>query len=140
MKTKKLSNQIYLLKLEKGEEIVKTLNEFCRKEKIKSGFLLGIGAAKKIKVGFFDLKKKKYLSKEFKKYFEIVSLIGNISELKGEIFLHLHIIFCDENFKCFGGHLISGTVSATLELRLETTKTKISRSFDRNLSLNLLKI
>ncbi len=44
---------------------------------------------------------------------EITSLVGNISQMNGEVYLHIHINLANEENKVFGGHLTSAIISAT---------------------------
>ena len=137
MQTKKINNK-YLIRIDKGEEIVETLKNFCSKENIKLGIITGIGATNQVKVGLFDTEKKEYYSKELKENFEITSLCGNVSTMNKEIYLHLHINLCDSNHKCFGGHLNHAYVSATFEGIIDVIEGEADRYFDDEIGLNLL--
>ncbi|MEO0088057.1 MAG: PPC domain-containing DNA-binding protein [candidate division WOR-3 bacterium] len=138
MEAKKINNFIYFLRLEKDEEIIDSLKNFSKKNHIKGGFFYGIGAGKDFTLGYYDLTKKKYLKKVIKKECEILSLLGNISYLKKEIFIHAHIILADRNFQIFGGHLFSGRITATLEIFLILIEKKIKREFFPDIGLNLI--
>jgi len=137
MKAKKFNNK-YLVRINKGEEIVETLKEFCEKENIKLGTITGIGATNQVKVGLFDPKEKEYHAKELKDNFEITSLYGNITTMNGETYLHLHINLCDSNHKCLGGHLNYAYVSATFEGVIELIEGEVDRHLDNEVGLNLL--
>ncbi len=45
----------YFIRLDKGEEIVSKLQEFCQEQNIKLGWIKGIGAVDQIKVGLLKL-------------------------------------------------------------------------------------
>ena len=137
MRTKKFSNK-YLVRIDKGEEIVETLKELCGKENIKLGTITGIGATNRVKVGLFDPKEKEYHASELEDNFEITSLYGNITTMNGETYLHLHINLCDKNHKCFGGHLNYAYVSATFEGVIELIEGEVNRHLDNEIGLNLL--
>jgi len=139
MKYKKISNK-YIVRLEKDEEIVETLKKICIKEKINFGTIQGIGAVNRVIIGLFVSQEKKYYSKVFLGDFEICPLVGNITTLNNDVYLHLHVNICDKNHKSFGGHLTFGIVSATLELIIEKIDAKIEREFSKDIGLNLLKI
>ena len=136
---RKLENG-FILKLEKGEEIIATLSDFAQKEKIDGGFVYGIGTANNLTLGYYNADKKDYLKKAFQGDFEIVSLMGNISLLKGSPVAHIHMVISDSNFNCSAGHLFSGTIAATGEFVIHTTKSRMERVFDPQTSLNLLKL
>jgi len=136
MKSKKFNNK-YLIRIDKGEEVVETLKEFCEKENIKLGTITGIGATNRVKVGLFDTEKKEYYSTELEDNFEITSLCGNISTMDKETYLHLHINLCDSKHKCFGGHLNYAYVSATFEGVIEVIKGEVNRHLNDEVGLNL---
>ena len=84
MNFKKFNNK-YIIRIDKGEEIVEFLKKFCKDNDIKAGAINGIGTASKANIGFFDLKTKQYINKEYEGAFEITSLIGNISLLNDDL-------------------------------------------------------
>jgi predicted DNA-binding protein with PD1-like motif len=129
----------YFLRIDKGEEIVETLKVFCARNEIRLGQITGLGAANRVTVGLFDPEKKEYRSKEFTGNFEIAPLIGNITTLAGEIYLHLHINICDSRHNSFGGHLNSAVVSATFEAIIEKFEGTVEREMNPEVGLNLLK-
>jgi uncharacterized protein len=90
MEFKKFGNKI-IIRIDKGEEIVETLKNFCEQQDIKLGTIQGIGATNKVKIGLFDTESKQYFSNEYKGDFEIAPLYGNISTMDGKIYLHLHV-------------------------------------------------
>ena len=81
----------FLIRIDRGEEIVEILKKFCEIQKITLGSVTGIGATDKVKVGLYDVDKKQYFSKELSGNYEIAPLYGNISTMNGETYLHLHI-------------------------------------------------
>ena len=99
MQYKKFGNK-YVLRMDKGEEVVETLKKFCEKENIKLGWLKGLGAVNKATIGLFETKIKEYHSVNLEGDFEITSLLGNISRMDGEVYLHLHINLSDEKEFC----------------------------------------
>jgi hypothetical protein len=133
-------DNIYYLRIDKGEEVVNSLKAFCQKESIKSGIVSGIGATDDAVLGFFDTKTKKYAEKSFTAGYEISNITGNISEMNGEVYLHLHASLCDKHFQAFGGHLSKAVISGTCELTIITTELKIGRQYDEEVGLNLYKL
>src|SRR3989304_5546653 len=100
---KKLSRSEYLLRLEKGEEVFKVLENFCRKQRIKSGWLWMIGALENPTVAYFDLQRRKYIEKHLAGVFELVSGLGNASWLGKKPIFHIHAALSDRNYKAYGG-------------------------------------
>ncbi|MEO0093274.1 MAG: PPC domain-containing DNA-binding protein [candidate division WOR-3 bacterium] len=139
MKVKKYQTG-YVLRLDKGEEIVNTLKNFIATQKIKGAFLFGLGAAKDLTLGCYDLEKKAYIRRFFPNEWEIANLIGNVAWLEAEPIVHLHIVLGSANFNTVSGHLFSGTVTATCEIFIIPLATKLKRSFDLETGLNLLEV
>ena len=137
MKSQKRNNQVFG-RIEKGEEIVTSLKEFCKLHQIKGGFISGIGAAENVQIAYYDIAKKEYLHKVLKGDFEIVSLSGSISVFNNEPHVHLHIALGDENFNIKGGHLDHGIVSLTCEFMISVFDAEIQRAADAETGLNLL--
>ncbi len=137
MKLKKYQ-RYYLLRLEKGDEIVKTVTEFVKIKKIKGAFVLGIGAGKEFTLGCFDPEKKTYIRRFFPGDWEIANLVGNISWLDEETIIHIHIVIGSTNFNTFSGHLFSGTVTATCEIFVMPLDSRLKRYRDSIIGLNLL--
>ena len=130
----------YIVRLEKGEEIITALSEFADKQKIKGGFVYGIGTVNNLTLGYYDTEKKDYLKKTFQADFELASLMGNISLLKGSPLVHAHIVVSDSNFGTLAGHLFSGMIAVTGEFVILLTGDIIERAFDPQTGLNLLKL
>ena len=130
----------FVIRVDKGEEIVTVLKSFVIQNDIKSGLITGIGAVNEVKIGFFDTVNQKYHSKELKEDFEIVSLLGNISRMNGEPYLHLHINLAGKDYRSFGGHLNHAYVSATCEVLINTINGEINREFSPESGINLFKI
>ena len=137
MLTKKFNNKI-IVRIDKGEEIVESLEKICEKNNITLGSISGIGATDKVKIGLFDVSTKKYHSKELIGNYEIAPLSGNISTMDNKTYLHLHINLCDSNHNAFGGHLNSAIVSATFECVIDIIDGQIDRKFSEEIGLNLI--
>ena len=130
----------YIVRLEKGEEIINVLSDFADKYKIEGGFLYGIGTVNDVTLGYYDAQRKDYLKQTFKGDFELASLTGNISLLKGRPMVHAHVVVSDANFTCLAGHLFSASIAITGEVVILLTKDAIERVFDPQTGLNLLQL
>lgn len=134
---KKVSNG-YIIRLEKGEEVIATLSNFSEKEKIPGGFLFGLGAVKDPTLGYFDLEKKEYLKKTFNQEYEISSLVGNIYYFEGKPGVHAHVSLSGKDFNVIGGHLFSATITGTGEFFIYVSDDILERKKDLQTGLNLL--
>jgi predicted DNA-binding protein with PD1-like motif len=127
----------YLLILEKGEELTRSLTEFVTREGIHGGVVRGLGGVTNVHLGFFDTEKKEYLRKEFDGFYELASLVGDISLVDGKPFCHLHAVISDSEMRTFAGHLLSARISVTGEIMI-TPGEKVERKFDEEIGLNLI--
>lgn len=110
MHIKSKLGRTFIGRFEYGDDLLESLNEFCRKQKIKSGFFNLIGAVQNAKMGYYSQQEKKYTGcVELNKKLEIASCMGNISIKEGEIFVHAHIVLADYKGRAFGGHVMPGT-------------------------------
>ncbi len=133
----KASGNHWIVRIDKGEEIVATLEQFCRQKGIRLGTVSGIGATDHATIGLFRTRTKEYVRKEVTGDHEITSLTGNISRMEGEVYLHLHISLSDANYHTFGGHLNSAVVSATCEIVVRALDGEVDREFSEEIGLNL---
>ena len=132
-------NDKYVVRLNKGEEIIESLTKLCEENDIKLGRVTGIGATNKVKIGLFNVETKEYHSTELTGDMEITNLSGNISQMDGKVYLHLHITVCDEENKAFGGHLNYAVISATCEMIIDVIDGAVDRKYDEETGLNLIK-
>ncbi len=138
MEYKRYGSKI-LVRLDPGEEVVAGVGEVCKAEGVRLGIVSGIGAVDKATVGLFKPDSKEYFSTTMEEPFEITSLTGNVSEMNGEQYLHLHITLADVEHKAFGGHLNEAIVSATAEIWIDVVDGEVNRAFSETVGLNLLK-
>ena len=139
MHYKKFNNKV-MVRIDRGEEIVESLKKICKKLNINLGTITGIGATNKATIGLYDVNSKKYNSKNITGDHEIAPLIGNITSMNDEIYVHLHVNLCDIENKSYGGHLDFAIVSATFEGIIDIIEGKIDRTYDEKIGLNLLDI
>ena len=128
----------YLIRLEIGEAVVASLTSLVRRKRIKSGWLLGLGAVDKAVLGVYDLKRRKYDKRTFKSIHELINLTGDISWLGKDPVLHVHAVIADHALKTSGGHLFEARCAITVEVMLTPWTNKAARKSDAVTGLNLL--
>ncbi len=133
----RLFGDTYVLRLERGEEVVTSLKEFCKKEDIKLGSIDGLGACDHLEVCVYDVVNKVFHRHTFDEVMEVTNLHGNISTMDGETYLHLHITAADENLNAHGGHLSACRISATAEIFVRRLDGIVERKKDDVTGLNL---
>jgi len=139
MKYKQVGEKV-LIRIDKNEEIIQTIHHICNQLQIKAGTITGIGATNKCTLGLFHTKTKQYESKEFIGDYEITSLLGNISTMKNDVYIHIHVTLCNSDQNAIGGHLSSAIISATFEGVIEVINDELPRSFHEKTGLNLLEL
>ena len=102
MKSRKIGKE-YLLRLEKGEELLAQLTGFCAQNDIKSGWVTGLGGVDRATLGYYNQTKQKYVFRRVKDAVELANLAGNLSEVEGKPFLHLHATVTNKNNQAHGG-------------------------------------
>lgn len=137
MEFKQFNSKI-VLRLDKGEEITASLKDLCTKRGISFATVSGIGALKKATIGYFEQDAKVYHTQELAGDMEITSLQGNISEMAGNAYVHLHVTLSDSNFQVLGGHLNEAWVGSTAEIFIDIIDGKIDRIKNEEVGLNTI--
>ena len=106
----------YVVRLDKGEEIIASLQKLCETEQIALASVTGNGPM------------------------EITSLMGNVTQKEGTVYLHLHINLCNKEMQIMGGHLNECRIGATGEIVVRTLPGKVERLLDEKVTgLNLFR-
>jgi predicted DNA-binding protein with PD1-like motif len=130
----------YIIRMNRGEELLTDLQEVCEKEKITLGSVQGIGALGEITIGVFDRKQFKYLTETYKGDFEIASCMGDISTKEGKNYLHIHIVIGNvHESRIYAGHLSKGIISLTGEFIIHKINGIVEREYSEEVGLNLYK-
>ncbi len=124
---------VYVIKLDDGENIHSTLEQLFAQHMIKSGVVLGgVGMLADLKLGYYD--GKDYVTRELKEPHELVKLSGSTAWVNGKPHLHLHAAVANREHQLLGGHLVSGRAHYLNEIYLlrlvdiELTRKKSERS------------
>ena len=138
MEYKRFDNVI-VARLDRGEEILATLEQLARKENIRLANINALGALDKLEVGVFNVEEKKFYGDVYEDAYEIVSLTGSINTMNGEYYSHLHLSASDDQGNTVGGHLKYGRISATCEMFIYVIDGEVDRYYDEETGLNLFK-
>ena len=125
-----------VVRLDKGDEIVKSLFEVVKAEDLTAASITGIGAVDDFEVGVFDLERSDYDRIRYTGNHEINALTGNLTTKDGAPYIHLHITATGAGGKVVGGHLFEGNISLTAEIFLQVIGGKIERKYDKELGIN----
>ena len=118
------SNDRIYLRLDKGDEMLSSILEICRKENLHSAVFHGIGAASEAVVATLIPEEERFLEHKKEGMLEMISLIGNIThDDDRKLYAHAHVMFSymNENgvIEFFGGHLLSAVTWYTGEIVLD---------------------
>ena len=128
----------YVVRIQRGEEILEQLTALCKAENIRLASIEGLGAAGRVTVGCYNVEEKHYYKSTYEgSTFEITSLTGNVSEMNGEPYLHIHISFAGEDNVGRGGHLNEAVIAATAEIFVRVIDGHVGRAKDPVTGLNL---
>ena len=129
----------YYLRLDIGDEVISSITQVCENENITLAGVQGIGGCKNAVTGVYNLESKSYSEERIEALLEIVSLIGNITEVEGKPFLHAHAVFAykDDNgiTKTLAGHLLSAVIGLTGEIIITPQSGSIGRKVNDELGI-----
>jgi hypothetical protein len=135
MNYRRVNDRIFV-SLQTGDLINESLRLIAVEENILNAWINGIGAIDNVKVGYMDVNNKKYQKRNFDEHYELLSLIGNITYKDGEPFVHTHVTFSNAEYNVFGGHLFDAKITATGEIVLSLTDSKIDREYNENIGIH----
>lgn len=125
------------VRIDRGEEILKSVAAVCEKERVTCGSIEGIGAVDHAVVGLYRVAEQKYYSNTFDGEMEMTSLLGNVSEKDGKVYLHCHANFAKADGQAVGGHLNEAVISGTGELFIRMETGTLGRRPDPVTGLNI---
>ncbi len=128
---------VYILRFDRDDEVLSGITSFAEARNVEAGTFLGIGAASRVVISYYDLETKQYLDVALEEV-EIASLTGNIGTLNGKRVVHAHGVFSGRDCVAKSGHVKEVVVSGTCEARFEALSGKLQRMHDAETGLNLL--
>ena len=109
-----------------------------KEEHIRLASVSGIGGTDDFTVGVFNTEKQAYDRFHCTGTHEITALCGNITEMNGETYTHLHMNCAGNDGKIVGGHLLDCVISLTAEIFIQITDGCADRKRDEELGINLI--
>ena len=110
------------IRMDRGDEIIGTILDICRREKIESAIYSGIGGCESAEIQTFIPEKGAFELQELEGMLELVSLNGNIvTDEAGTYYHHTHAMFSfkeGEEHRFAAGHIKSVKVLYTAEIEL----------------------
>jgi len=131
--------KVWLLVLESGEEVSRTLEEFAGAQGLKAASLVALGAFERATLGYFEWGKKHYKPIPVDEQVEVVTLTGDIVlDEKDRPSLHAHAVLGRSDGSTRGGHLLKGIVRPTLEVTLTQSPTHLVRRKHSDIGVALI--
>jgi len=130
----------YFLVIDRGEELLEGITRFATETGLRAAAFSGIGAISSLTLGFYDLQTHSYEKRSWAEDLEVASLIGNLAEVDGGPFPHIHGVFCGRDFSAVGGHVFEAVASISVELRVLTSPDPIRREAVDFCELKLLSL
>ncbi len=134
-------SRMLFIKLEPNDDILESLTKAVKESSIQSGFFTAIGALSNANIGYYVLEEKRYKTITLVGDFEILSCIGNITQIDSSPVIHAHLVVGDKDGQAFGGHLLpENYISVTGEVFLVEAKTPLQRKVDEKFNLSLISL
>jgi predicted DNA-binding protein with PD1-like motif len=141
MRYARSSKNAFLVRLDSGDDVVESLEEFADTEGIQSASFQGLGSLQRARIGHFDFQTThEYEFHEYQEDLEVLSAIGNITLLNGRPIVHLHLSLSRRDCSEIGGHADKGCIANLLEIQLTKLDTQFHRKRDAELGLNIIEI
>jgi predicted DNA-binding protein with PD1-like motif len=137
MKYARLSENTSALRLEPGDDVHATLQQFCAQQGIDNAQITGIGSIESPTLAHYSMHTKEFKDQALTGVYEVAALLGNIALVDGQPFAHIHVTIADETMVARAGHLVKGTCSATLELFLTSYPAHHTKSQDDRIGLKV---
>lgn len=131
---------VIAVRVDRGEEIVRSLQAVCSQEGVTFASVTGIGAVGRAVVGLYRVAEKKFIPNTFEGELEMISLSGSVTEKDGKPYLHLHAAFAGPDGGAVGGHLVEAVVSGTAEIFVNTLSGTMGCRTDPATDLNIFDI
>ena len=114
-------NDIYYVRIDKGEEIITELLQICGREGIQSAVFTGIGGCSHAEIQTFIPQKGTFETEILDGMLELINITGNIITDDDQLFHHTHAVFSykkESEHKIAAGHMKALTVLYTAEVEL----------------------
>jgi predicted DNA-binding protein with PD1-like motif len=131
----------YVLIFNTGDELAKGLKDFATEQNLADASFKAIGALAVVKLAWFNPETKKYqTSVDLKEQLELLSMIGDIAKHDGKPIVHAHVVVGRSDGTTAGGHLLEASVRPTCEVFLTESPVELSKEFDPDSGLLLIKL
>ncbi len=135
-----LGTDKYVIRLESGDDILQSLQQFATAKRLGASLLEGIGSLSKVKIGHYDFKTKQYRYQTFEDDLEILNLSGNIANMNRQPLPHVHVTLGRRDFSVIGGHLDEESSANMVEIGVLKLPGRLLKAKDEQIGLNVLQL
>ena len=135
--TYRLSGGRYTVSIANRARVEEAIAAFCRDIGIRSASVCGIGAVDEAVLRFYDPATRRYVDRCFEEQMEIAALTGNVSEMEGKAYLHLHATLGRRDYTAVAGHLLSARINGAGEIFITPFGAATPRRYDPETGLNI---
>ncbi len=127
----------YILRFDLHDDLMSELQLFIRQHNITGAWLQGLGAAKAVELGYYNLETETYEWHKLTELMEITNLTGNVAWQNDKPIIHMHVTLSDQRLQAIGGHVKDLIVGGTCEIYLRVFEQTLTRKRDDTTKLNL---
>ncbi|MEM2901303.1 MAG: DNA-binding protein [Candidatus Bathyarchaeia archaeon] len=128
---------VFISKLDYGSDMLESIKSLAKEKGVKSGVFFAIGAVSRARFSYYDQSERRYVEVEVDEPLEVLSCMGNIAYLGGEMIVHGHVTFGRKNGEALGGHLVNGVQVFSGEvLMMKVEGFNLTRAYDQLTGLN----
>jgi predicted DNA-binding protein with PD1-like motif len=120
----------FMLVLEPGDELVRSLTSLARQEDIDGATITGSGRVRELELGFYDPIAADYKRRCFREHLEMCSLTGTIPLLDGHPYPQLHGVFGRDDYSTIGGLIFEAVCGEVIEVAIYTLVTPLVRKLE----------
>jgi predicted DNA-binding protein with PD1-like motif len=121
-----------------GDEAFSGLLDFAEKYQVTSAHFTAIGALSGATLAWFDPQRKMFKKIPIEGQVEVISMIGDIALYQGKPTVHTHMAVAGSDGTARGGHVLSATVSPTLEVMVTVDSVAMQKRLDPATGLTLI--
>lgn len=132
------TGRVLVVVCDKGEEAVSAVGAALREQDIRAARVTAVGGFADAEVGWFDRAAGDYRRIPVTEQVEVLSLLGDVAENRGEPALHVHAVLGRSDGGTVGGHLLRGQVWPTLEVIISEVAPELAKRVDPETGLALI--
>jgi predicted DNA-binding protein with PD1-like motif len=138
--TLEANERTFAIIFDTGDEVIAGLKAFAGEQGLAASHFTAIGAFKDALLGYFDWEKKEYEKIPIREQVEVLSLVGDVTLKDGKPSIHAHAVVGKRDGTAHGGHLLEAHVRPTLEVILTESPEHLTRHFDKESGLALIRL